>query len=176
MPRPIVFGRIRGPGEPSVMELATGKYRKRRVAWKGLTLAIENEAGTYRRGKKPDGSEWCSFMAFAYGEVLRTEGVDGDPVDVFLGPQMEDAPFVYVIHQRRVGDWAEYDEDKCMLGFLSIDEAKAAFLACYDDPRFLGPITTMPVAEFVAKAKATREAPAMIKSFLIFKRDRLTQP
>jgi hypothetical protein len=156
--------------EPSQAQLRSGRYPKRRVQWKGLTLAIENEAGTYRRGRKPDGAEWETLMHFAYGEVLRTEGVDGDPVDVFLGPFMEVAPLVYVIHQRKVGAWDEYDEDKCMLGFMSEQDAIDAFLSSYDDPRFLGPITPMPVAEFVAKARATRTAPAMIKAapLLIF--------
>lgn len=168
----LIFLRHPEPGEPTPAQFASGKYAKRRVPWAGLTLAIENEPGTYRRGRKPDGTEWCSFMAFAYGEVLRTEGVDGDPVDVFLGPQMDTAPLVYVIHQRKVCDWEKYDEDKCMLGFMSESDAVDAFLSCYDDPRFLGPITTMTVAEFVTKARATRKAPAMIKSRILFlKRD-----
>lgn len=167
MPRPLIFGRIPLPAEPTDAQLASGRYPKRKLAWKGLTLRIENEAGTFRRGRKPDGTEWCTFMAFAYGEVERTEGVDGDPVDVFLGPQLEDAPEVYVIHQRRVDDWEAYDEDKCMVGFMSWDDARAAFLASYDDPRFLGPMTPMPVEAFIEKAKATREAPAMIKSGVI---------
>lgn len=71
---------------------------------------------------------------------------------------------VYVVHQRRVNDWQNYDEDKVLAGFMSEDDAKAAFLACYSDPRFLGPITAMPVDEFVTKVRATKDKPAMIKS------------
>lgn len=165
--------RLRDPGEPTREQFQAGDYEKRKVPWKGLTLAIENEAGSIRRGRKPDGTEWATRMLYAYGEILRTEGVDGDPVDVFLGPEMETAPMVYVVHQNTVGQWDVYDEDKCMLGFLSEDEARQAFLDCYDDPRFLGPITAMPVEEFIAKAKATRTAPAMIKSVVFFKADQL---
>ncbi len=163
----IAVERYRMPGDPTEAQLASGKYPKRRVSWMGLTLRIENEPGTFRRGRKPNGAEWESLMHFAYGEVERTLGVDGDPVDVFLGPYMDLADTVYVIHQRRVDDWKEYDEDKCMLGFGTEDEAVAAFVSCYDDPRFLGPITAMPVAEFVAKVSATKGAPAMIKALLI---------
>ena len=158
----------RSPGEPDAGQSGSGKYRKPRVEWQGLTIAIENPAGSVRRGRNRDGVTWEQRMQYAYGEILGSMGVDGDPVDVFLGPNM-DAPMVYVVHQRKVNRWDEYDEDKCMVGFDSEDEAKAAFLACYTDPRFLGPITAMPVAEFVAKVRATREAPAMIKAVLFFK-------
>jgi len=167
---PVVFLRL-DLSEPSPAQLASGRYSKRKFGWKGLTIRVENEAGTFRRGRKPGGGEWETLMHFAYGEIARTEGVDGDPVDVFLGPHMEEAPLVYVIHQRRVDDWENYDEDKCMLGFLSEQDAIDAFLSSYDDPRFLGPITALPVEEFIAKARATRATPAMIKSrpLLVFR-------
>lgn len=158
----------RSPGEPDAGQSASGKYRKPRVEWQGLTIAIENPAGSVRRGRNRDGVSWEQRMQYAYGEILGSMGVDGDPVDVFLGPNM-DAPMVYVVHQRKVNRWDEYDEDKCMVGFDSEDEAKAAFLACYTDPRFLGPVTALPVAEFIAKVRATRDAPAMIKAVLFFK-------
>ena len=149
---------------PSVAQLDAGNYAKRRVKWHGMTVSVENEAGSVRCGTKPDGSPWETRMVFPYGYLLRTEGVDGDHVDVFLGPDLDAAPFVYVIHQRKVDDWLRYDEDKAMLGFASEADAVHAFLQCYDDFRFLGPVTTMPVAEFVSKARATFGAPAMIKS------------
>jgi Inorganic Pyrophosphatase len=103
---------------------------------------------------------------YPYGYINRTEAVDGDQVDVYLGPD-ESADTVYVVHQRKYGDWAHYDEDKCMLNFPSESAAKAAYLKHYDDPRFLGPITALPVAEFVAKARATKDAPKMIKALFL---------
>jgi hypothetical protein len=51
-----------------------------------------------------------------------------------------------------------------MAGFDSQADAEAAFLSNYNDPRFLGPVTAMPVDEFVQKVRATKEKPAMIKS------------
>lgn len=163
-----LFVRLRDPGEPTDAQKRSGQYAKRKVAWKGLTLSVENEAGDIRRGVGSDGP-WATLMHYAYGFVNRTEGVDGDQVDVYLGPEMDDAPMVYVVHQRRYGAWDEYDEDKCMLGFLSEESARDAYLSCYDDPRFLGPITAMPVAEFIDKVRATRGAPAMIKSLFVAK-------
>lgn len=158
----------RNPGEPSRKQAEAGRYNKPRVEWQGLTIAIENPAGSMRRGTNRDGVSWEVRMLYDYGEVVGSMGVDGDPVDIYLGPN-PDAPLVYVVHQRKVNRWDEYDEDKVMAGFDSEEDAKAAFLSCYNDPRFLGPVTAMPVAEFVAKVRATRERPAMIKSVFFLK-------
>lgn len=157
----------RSRGEPTPAQLKAGDYEKRKVAWKDQTLAIENEAGHVRRGTNRDGVTWEIRMKFAYGEILGSKGVDGDPVDCFLGPNMESATHVYVVHARKVNRWDQYDEDKCMLGFDSEEDAKAAFLSCYSDPRFLGDVTAMPVDEFVNKVRATKEKPAMIKAIFI---------
>lgn len=145
---------------PTPAQAEAGNYKKRRVQWAGLEIAIENPVGSVREGRG-----WCTKMKNAYGYICRSEAVDGDEVDVYLGPDMDGADTVYVVHQRKAGDWKAYDEDKAMLGFPSEAAARAAYLAHYDDERFLGPITAMPVAEFVAKVKATREKPAMIKGF-----------
>jgi predicted DNA-binding WGR domain protein len=146
---------------PTPAQAEAGNYPKDRLAWNGLTLVIENPAGSLRCG-----TGWETRMLFDYGYVARSEAMDGDEVDVYIGPALETAPLVFIVHQRQCGNWDEYDEDKCMLGFLSEEEATIAYLKHYDDARFLGPVTAMPVAEFVAKVKATREEPAVIKSLL----------
>jgi hypothetical protein len=161
----MIIDRYRASHEPTLAQIKAGNYPKRALRWNGLVLRIENEAGSVRCGKKPDGTPWETRMVYPYGYVSGSEGVDGDEVDVFVGPD-ESAPMVYVVHQRKVGDWSRYDEDKAMLGFASEGEARQAFLHNYDDPRFLGPITAMPVAEFVAKVRATKKRPAMIKALL----------
>lgn len=144
---------------PTEAQIAAGNYKKPRIAWHGLEIAIENPVGTVRSGPG-----WRTVMKNAYGYVCRSEAVDGDECDVYIGPDMDTAPMVYVVHQRKAGDWKAYDEDKSMLGFSSEVEARAAYLKHYDDKRFLGPITAMPVDEFVAKVRATYDKPAMIKA------------
>lgn len=103
--------RYEAPHEPTQAQIKAGNYKKRKVAWRGLTISIENEAGSVRCGKKPDGTPWETRMLYPYGYVNRSLGTDGDAVDVFIGPNM-DAPLVFVIHQRKVNDWLNYDEDK----------------------------------------------------------------
>jgi len=55
-------------------------------------------------------------MHFDYGEIDGEVGADGDPLDVYLGPD-PDAPFVYVVHQLKAPPFEVFDEDKVMLGF-----------------------------------------------------------
>lgn len=162
------MNRYRASHEPTEAQIRSGNYPKRVVRWRGLVIRVENEAGSVRCGRKPDGTPWETRLLYPYGYVAGTEGVDGDEVDVFLGPNL-DAPLVFVVHQRKVGDWRRYDEDKVMLGFETEDDARLAFLRNYDDDRFLGPITAMSAEEFVVKVRATKRRPAMIKALLLWR-------
>lgn len=150
-------------GDPTPEQAAAGKYPKLREQWQGLTIAIEHPEGTVREGVDETGRAWRTVFRYAYGEILDTIGLDGDPVDVFIG-NYPDAPEVYVVQQMKRKQWDVADEQKCMINFASIDEARDAYLGHYDDPRFFGGITAMPVEEFVAKVRATKDKPAMIKS------------
>jgi superfamily II DNA or RNA helicase len=132
---------------PTPAQAEAGNYKKRKLQWNSLTISIENEPGSVRKG-----NGWKTKMLYAYGYINSTLASDGDQIDVYIGSD-ESADMVYVIHQRKYGDWARYDEDKCMLQFSSEAAARAAYLKHYDDPRFLGPITAMPVDEFVEKAR-----------------------
>ena len=170
----ISMDRYSSPYEPSEYQIKSGNYKKRSISWNGLTIKIENEAGSVRSGQDPNGKLWEVRMIYPYGYVSNSTGVDGDEVDIYLGFNLN-APIVYIVHQRKVGDWSEYDEDKCMIGFDSEDDARQAFLHHYDDPRFLGEITAMSVGEFVDKVKATNKKPAMIKALPVTLSERLAK-
>lgn len=161
----IEMGIYRHHPVPTPAQAAAGNYKKPRRYWQGLEIAVENPAGSVREGVDRGGHRWQTRMLYDYGYVVDSMGVDGDPVDVYVGMSL-DAPLVYVIHQRKAGAWDEYDEDKVMIGFTCEEEAVQAYLRHYDNPRFLGPVTAMPVDEFVDKVKATKDAPAMIKALL----------
>ena len=62
------FLRLRDPGEPTDAQKRSGNYAKRKVAWKGLTISVENEAGAVRRGVGSDG-HWATRMMYAYGYI-----------------------------------------------------------------------------------------------------------
>lgn len=162
---------VPGYTPPTEEQKLTSKYPKPKQDWYGLTIAIEQPAGTVREGVDETGRAWRTVFKYAYGEVLRSEGADGDPVDVFMG-LTPDAPEVYIVRQMKRKEWHVYDEDKCFLGFDSMESAKAAYLAHYDDPRFFGGIVAMPRDEFIAKVRATAKAPGMLKSVLFLRNPR----
>ncbi|HBN6266217.1 TPA: hypothetical protein L3N15_004199 [Vibrio parahaemolyticus] len=117
--------------EPTEAQKLAGVYKKGRFTIHGLDITVENPIGSYRTGKDSDGNEWATKMKHHYGDIKRTHGADGDPVDVFLGPDAHDADMVYVVDQVNP-DTQEFDEHKVMIGFPSLKEAKRAYLANYD--------------------------------------------
>lgn len=124
----------------------SGHELQDRYNFAGLKISVENKKGSTRSGKDKDGHEWHTFMHYDYGYIRGTEGTDGDHVDCYIGDN-EDAKNVYIIHQNDPVT-NKYDEDKCMLGFDSLESAKAAYLKQYDRPGFLRSITTMSIDEF----------------------------
>ena len=150
--------------QPTPAQIEAGNYKKQHIRFQGLEISIENPAGSVRKGIDRDGHEWRTKMVHAYGYVRGSKGVDKDHVDCYIGPN-PDASHAYIVHQRKAGKWDQYDEDKVMLGFDTEAQAKAAYLKHYDDPRFLGPITTMPMDEFKRKVLATADHPKAIKAF-----------
>ncbi|WP_288077353.1 hypothetical protein [Pseudomonas sp.] len=139
-----------------------------KLKFAGFNLVIENPAGTIREGVDETGKAWRTEFAHAYGEITGSLGVDGDPVDVYVGPD-EGAREVYIVRQMKRKKWDQFDEDKCFIGFASMEEAKQAYLNHYDDPRFFGGIIAMPIEEFRTKVYATKNNPQMLKALLFVK-------
>jgi len=132
------------------------------LQFQGMDIAIENGAGGLRFWKDhKNKTSGASVMLWPYGYIRRTLGVDGDHVDCFVGPNPL-ASKAYVVHQRKrtlEGKFEGYDEDKVMLGFSSAGEAKAAYLANYDDEGFFGSMTTMSVGKLKDKLTTTLANP-----------------
>jgi hypothetical protein len=134
---------------PSVKE---SRYKlSRRMKFRDLNISVETDKGEKRHWYDPHNKEkGTTTMTHPYGYIRRTKGVDGDHVDVYVGPN-EQAKNVYIVHQMKAPDFKKYDEDKCMLGFDSAAAAKAAYLKNFNDDRFFGSITTMPYDDFKKK-------------------------
>jgi hypothetical protein len=82
-------------------------------------------------------------MKHPYGYIKKSKGADGEEVDCYVGP-VADAPHAHVVHQHKA-DGTGYDEDKVMLGFGSRKDAREAYLKHYNDPKFLGPMKSVPI-------------------------------
>lgn len=134
--------------QPTPAQAEAGNYRKRHVRWQGFDISIETEAGQERTGVAPDGTPWSVTMPAPYGEIKRTRGADGDPLDVYIGPS--NVPSVFVVDQIDPAT-ARFDEHKAMLGFDDADQAAATYAQAFDDdsgPERMGAMTPMTVAQF----------------------------
>lgn len=131
----------------SASQADAGNYRKGKVRLHGLTISIENGKGSTRSGTSPTGKKWSTTMKHDYGYINRTEGKDGDHLDVFLGPNPE-AELVFVVNQVDPST-GKFDEHKCMLGFLTEEDARQGYLANYEDGwQGLSSIKAMTMTDF----------------------------
>jgi hypothetical protein len=123
--------------------------------FKGLTLNIEYPKGSTRTWKDLYGNVYRSTKMYAdYGYIVGTENIDGDDIDIYLGP--EDSDRVFVITQMKPPEFKSVDENKVMLGFSSRDEAVSNYLQHYTDPRFIGAVTEMTLGELQSKIPKSR--------------------
>lgn len=157
-------------GKPAPVSVAPPRKRRKKhpfqgfIAFQGLKIHVENVRGSYREGVDGDGHKWRVRMRHHYGEIEGTEGVDGDPLDVYVGTD-RNSPLAVIVHQQDPTA-GRYDEDKCMLGFASVPAALAAYRAQYDRLGFYGGHTTMPVGQLLTWCEDRRKRGRMVKGAL----------
>ena len=112
---------------PTEAQKEAGNYKMAHVRIKGFPISIENPKNSYRTYVTDDGKEGKIKLANHYGYFTNTSGngKDGDAVDVFIGPDVEDCEMIYVIDQNN--SKGEFDESKVMLGFLTQKDAVEAY-------------------------------------------------
>lgn len=131
---------------PSEAQKEAGNYKKGHIKINGFDITIEQPSGSVRSGKDANGKEWSVTMNNTYGYIRGTESVDGDHIDVFLGPDMN-SDIVYVVDQ--VNTDGSFDEHKVMMGFSSLEDARSAYLSNYEEGwQGLGNITGVALDEF----------------------------
>ena len=134
--------------EPSEAQKEAGNYKKGHVSIDGLNITIENPKDTERSGVDENGQKWSVKMNNTYGYIRRTEGKDGDHIDLFLSDHIDDwNGNVFVVDQ--VKPDGSFDEHKVMYGFDTIEEAEQAYMSNYSIGwKGLGAITGTSKEEF----------------------------
>jgi len=116
---------------PSEAQKEAGNYAKEHISFQGLPISIENKKGSERSGIGPDGKRWRCVLPADYGYIKRTEGADGDHVDVYVGPH-KDSRQVFLINQVDHKS-SRFDEHKAMLGYHSEREALGDYCRAFSD-------------------------------------------
>lgn len=140
--------------QPTEAQKDAGNYAKGHIIWQGLPISIENPAGSVRSGKNDDGTQWDVTMPADYGYIKRTEGADGDQVDVYLGPNPA-SQTVFIVDQIDPAT-GKFDEHKNMLGFDSAPEAIDTYQGGFSDGsgvNRMGAITQVSLEDFKAWLK-----------------------
>lgn len=137
--------------EPARARAARGK--KGFVKAMGMDIAIDVPRGGLRKGEA-DGRPWQSIAPVDYGHVKRGVDADGEPLDVYLGPQLQ-SPHAFVIEQVNPVT-NSFDEHKAMLGFADEKSALEAYDKAFPDgsgPARRGQTVAMPMSKFKAWAE-----------------------
>ena len=122
------FGRYATGGtvQPTEAQKAAGNYKKDHISFQGLPISIET-----RKGHMRTGPGWQVRVPYDYGYIKRTEGADGDHVDVCIGPDHQsDHVFIVDQHDHQTG---QFDEHKVMLGYRTREDARRAYCAGFSD-------------------------------------------
>lgn len=136
--------------EPTLAQKIAGNYKVGKITISGLSISIENPKGSTRSGVDADGNEWSNVMQHHYGYINGSHGADGDHVDVFVKPNTSENfnGNVYVVDQKDPLT-GKFDEHKAIIGASSESDAKAIYLANYEeDWQGLAAITALPMAAF----------------------------
>ena len=159
--------------EPTEKQKEAGNYKKGHVYVKGMKISIEQPKGSIRKGTDGKGKEWKTKMSNHYGYFSRTVGKDGDHVDVFLGPEIDDFDKVFVVDQKVNG---KFDESKVMLGFKDIESAKQAYLNNYDkDWKGFWKITGVPLEIFKVWLYRGRKQRQPFYQYVLIRKNRLAK-
>lgn len=112
---------------------------KFKTEFQGIPISVDRPKGFIQTGKSSDGEEWSRQYKYDYGFIPKTEGGDGDGLDVFLGPDKKSPEAYWALQQK---DDGSFDEYKVFLGFDTKDEATAVFKD-HIPKKLLGGMVTM---------------------------------
>lgn len=119
---------------------------KKSLTFGGLPIGLEWLKGETReyKSKQTGKVNFSKLMKADYGYIKKTEDNDGEELDVYIGPNSASEK-VFVIKQLK--DDGSFDENKVMLGYDSLKEAKSSYLD-HMPPRRLGAVEELTLEKF----------------------------
>ena len=139
--------------EPSDAQIEAGNYKKGHIKVQGLDISVENPKGSTRSGTDPGGKAWSITMKDHYGYIKRTEGADGEQIDVFVGDDPTSEK-VFIVDQIEPST-GKFDEHKVILGAKNVRQAKMFYNRNYARGwKGAGAVTEMSMDEFKTWVKS----------------------
>lgn len=135
--------------EPTEAQKQAGNYKKGHINFDGLDISVENPAGSTRSGTDRNGKPWSVDMTAHYGYLRRSEGADGDQVDVYVPENPVPGSPVYVFDQ--FNHDGKFDEHKAVVGVPTLEAAQQIYDAHFSDgtgPQRRRGVTAMSDGEF----------------------------
>lgn len=136
------------PKSPQQAEAENYKHGHVEMEHLGLSgkngISVETGKGQRRSGVDEDGNDWhVENMPVPYGRIKGTKSSDGQPLDIFIGPNPL-SKNIFVIQQNRPRGGG-FDEHKILAGFDTQQDALSAYKLSYNDGGGdrIGPIVTM---------------------------------
>lgn len=120
---------------PTEAQKSAGNYSKDHIHIHGLAITIENAKGSMRSGIGKNGNYWSCKIPEAYGYIKKTEGADGDHLDVYIGPHKQSNK-VFVVNQIDP-DTKQFDETKSFIGFRNLQHAVDTYTKAFSDGKGL---------------------------------------
>lgn len=158
--------RMQTDTNPSDAQKAAANYAKGKLPWRGLEIAIENPKGSMRSGKDKNGKPWKCRLPTDYGYFLKSEGADGDHVDVYMGPKHA-SDKVFIVDQVNT-ETGKFDEHKVLVGYMDKAAALADYEAAFSDGKAkdrIGAVSELSLPEFKAWLKGDTKKPLALKRF-----------
>lgn len=89
-----------------------------------IKIRLDRPKGFVQEGTDSSGKPWKRVYKYDYGFIPKTQGGDGDGVDVFIGPDETKKTVFWAIQKKEDGSFDEY---KVFLGFENKAAAKKAY-------------------------------------------------
>jgi len=150
--------------EPTPAQHAANNYKQGHINLHGLDVTIQVPKGGMRRGTDAKGKAWERAASDHYGHIRGTDGGDGEPHDVYLGPHAEDPNAkVFVIRQVKPGT-KRFDESKAMIGYANGADARRAYEANFPKGmKVFGGIEQMSIDAFKERLNERQPAVAPVR-------------
>lgn len=120
-------------------EHANERMVQKHIDFFGMPVCVEIVKGGVKYSTTRDGEPWQKTLKCDYGYFDGVSGGDGEFLDCYIGPALEEPSCNVFIIKQMSPDGNNFDEHKIMIGFSDMAYAKEVYLQhCHTEKCFGG--------------------------------------